>query len=164
MSTVKVKANKNKKIVTINENNPELGWITLEQEVFQISEKGWLKGTMRTALIHGKVDDLVKAGYKEGTELPGKIVILESLTPFNSENPDRDLKIAGNTGVICRVDDQPIYRKPFYTNNVNSFDEFISHTNGEEIKEVMEAQEMIRILENSKSAATEEETEESLKF
>ena len=46
--------------------------------------------------------------------LPGKIVVVESLTPFNPENPDRDLKIAGGTGVICRIDDQPIYRQTFY--------------------------------------------------
>lgn len=155
MNTVKVKADKNKNVITVNENNPELGWITLEQEVFQINDKGWLKGTTRTALVHGKMSDLARAGYREGTTLPGKLVITESLTPFNTENPDRDLKIAGATGVICRVDDQPIYRRAFYTTNINAFDEFITHNNTEEIKEVMEAQKMLNILRPNLASAEE---------
>jgi hypothetical protein len=155
MNNVKVKADKNKNVITVNENNPELGWITLEQEVFQINDRGWLKETTRTALVHGKMSDLTRAGYKEGTQLPGKLVITESLNPFNTDNPDRDLKIAGSTGVICRVDDQPIYRRAFYTTNINAFDEFIPHNNTEEIKEVMEAQKMLNILRPNLASAEE---------
>jgi hypothetical protein len=143
---VTVTADKNKNIITVSPNNPEFGWLTLEQEVFEINDRGWLKSTKRTALVHGKVDDLKKAGYKEGTELPGKIVVLESLTPFNLENPDRDLKVAGKSGVICRVEDEPIYRKSFYTGNQNISDEFVAHTNVEEIRQVMEAQKMLNLI------------------
>jgi hypothetical protein len=74
------------------------------------------------------------------------IVVIESLTPFNSENPERDLKIAGDTGVICRYDDQPIYRQSFYTSNMNANDQFIVHTNSQEIKEVQAAQRSISAL------------------
>lgn len=144
--TVKVKGDSRNNVITISEKNPEFGWLTVEQETFQINDRGWLKSSTRTALIHGVVKDLEKCGYEAGNEIPGKIVVVESLTPFNKENPDADLKIAGTSGVICRVDDQPIYRKAFFTTNQNAFDEFISHTNTDEIRDVMEAQKMLNVL------------------
>ena len=143
---VTVKGDKNKNVITVSEKNPEFGWLTVEQDVFQISDRGWLKSTTRTALIHGRVEDLKEAGYTAGTELPGKIVVIESLTPFNMENPDRDLKIAGDSGVICRVDDQPIYRQAFYTTNINAQDELLFHTNTDEIREVLGAQKAMSSL------------------
>ena len=153
MSKVKVTADKNNNVVTISANNPEYGWIIVEQLVSQL-ENGWLKMISRKARISGKVNDLLAAGFTAGQEFDGKIVVLESLTPFDTENPDRDLKIAGKSGVICRYDDQPIYRKSVYTSNLNAFDEFISHTNADEIREVLTAQKMLETL-------SEEEKEEA---
>lgn len=147
MQRVKIKADKNKNVISVSENNPEYGRVAVEQEVFQINDRGWLKSTVRTAFINGKMADLEKVGYREGMELPGRIVIVESLTPFNTENPDLNLKIAGKTGVVCRYEDQPIYRQTFFTTNQNAFDEFIPHTNKEEIREVMLAQKMMDELE-----------------
>lgn len=153
--SVTVKGDKNNNVITVSPNNPEFGWLTVEQEVFQINDRGWLKSTTRTALIHGRVEDLKETGYTAGTQFPGKIVVLESLNPFSPQSPDKDLKLAGDTGVICRLDDQPIYRKAFYTTNQNLMDEFISHTNTEEIKEVMEAQKMLGILQKESAAEVE---------
>jgi hypothetical protein len=62
------------------------------------------------------------------------------LSPFNPDNPDRDLKLAGETGVICRYDDQPIYRQTFFTPNMSAYDTLIAHTNADEIREVQAAQ------------------------
>lgn len=154
---VTVKGDKNKNVITVSEKNPDFGWLTVEQDVFQINDRGWLRSTKRTALIHGRVDDLKESGFVAGTEIPGKIVVLESLTPFNTKNPDEDLKVAGTTGVICRLDDQPIYRKAFFTTNQNLSDEFVTHTNTDEIREVMEAQKMLDILQ--KDAPTPVEAE-----
>ena len=106
----------------------------------QINDQGWLRPVVRTAIIKGKVEDLLAAEFQANEELPGKIVVKESLNAFNYDNPDRDLKVAGSTGVICRVDDQPIYRQTFYTTNQNAIDELIMHTNTDEIKDVMNAQ------------------------
>jgi len=146
MSKVKVTADKNGNVIGQSENNPEYGYIRIEQQTVQINEQGWLKNVKRSTLLKGKMIDLLEVGYKNGTELPGKIIVKESLTPFNSENPDRNLKIAGTTGIICRIDDQPIYRDTFYTSNMEAYDELITHTNSEEIKEVMQAQrELITI-------------------
>lgn len=140
MGKVKVVADKKGNIIGQSTNNPEYGYLRIEQQTIQISEQGWLKSVKRSALLKGKMEDLLAAEYEEGTELPGKIIITESLTPFNEENPDRDLKIAGSTGIVCRMDDQPIYRQSFYTNNLLARDEFITHTNSDEIKDVMTAQ------------------------
>jgi hypothetical protein len=136
---VKVTADANGSIIGVSQNNPEYGYVRVEQTVTQIDQRGWLKNTRRSTLIKGLVEDLANAGFKAGTELPGKIVVVESLTPFNQENPERDLKIAGDSGIVCRIEDQPIYRQTFYTPDVNANDELIMHTNTDEIREVMEA-------------------------
>lgn len=147
MSKVIVTADENGNVIGVSQNNPEYGYIRVEQQAIQINDEGWLRNVKRSALIKGKVVDLQQAEYKQGTLLPGKIVVVESLIPFNIDNPDRDLKLAGPTGVICRIDDQPIYRQTFYTQNPTACDEFISHTNREEIKEVMTAQKMMDALQ-----------------
>ena len=151
MEKVKITADKNGNIITISENNPEYGWIFVEQTVSQF-ENGWMKNVVRKARINGKKNELVEAKFTKGQELPGRIVVLESLSPFDTENSDRDLKVAGKTGVICRYDDQPIYRQSVYTSNLNAFDELITHTNGEEIKEVMLAQKMLSELPSEEVA------------
>lgn len=139
-SKVRITADDNGNIIGISENNPEYGYVRVEQTVTQINDEGWLKNVKRSALIKGKVQDLLDVNYQKDQELPGRIVVRESFIPFNPANPDRDLKIAGDTGIICRVDDMPIYRQTFYTSNENMHDELIMHTNREEIKEVMSAQ------------------------
>ena len=148
-SKVRVTADINGNVIGVSSNNPEYGYVRVEQSVTQISEAGWLKPVRRSALIKGKVEDLAQAGFVEGHELSGKIIVKESLTPFNPENPDKDLKIAGQTGVVCTIDDQPIYRQTFYTSNQEAYDELITHDNTTEIREVQVAQREISSLKNS---------------
>lgn len=146
MNKVTVAANKDGNIIGISENNPEFGYIRVEQNAPVINEKGWLRFSKRSSLIKGKVEDLLQCNYKAGQEIQGRIVVVESLTPFNTENPDRDLKIAGETGVVCTIDDQPIYRQSFFTTNVDAHDELITHDNVAEIREVQEAQRAMSTL------------------
>ena len=150
MNKVTVAADKNGNVIGISTNNPEYGWIRVEQNARVINDRGWLRNAKRSALIKGKVEDLVDSAYKDGEEITGKIIVIESHDPFNPENPDRDIKIAGDTGVICRVDDQAIYRQTFFTPNVNAQDELIMHTNAEEIKDVQSAQRAIGSLNKSR--------------
>lgn len=152
MEKVTIVADKNGNVVTVSPNNPEYGWIFVEQTTSQF-ENGWMRNVVRKTRINGKVDELVSAKFTAGQEIPGKIIVLESLVPFNNEEPDRDLKIAGKTGVVCRYDDQPIYRQSYFTTNMNSQDELINHTNRDEIREVMLAQKMLSDLPST----TEEE-------
>lgn len=154
MVIVTVTADEDGNVVGVSENNPDYGYIRVETICTQIDNEGWLKNVKRSALIKGKVTDLVEVGYKEFDEIPGRIVVRESLEPFNPENPDKNLKIAGNTGIICRVDDEPIYRQTFFTSNLNDVDELIMHTNKEEIKEVMGAQRELNNISQAKIKKT----------
>lgn len=154
MSTHKVKVTSDQDGNVINvSKNPEFGYIRVEQRAPIINQDGWLRISKRSCLIHGKIDDLVEAGYSKDQELPGRIVVKESFDPFNNVNPDRDIKMAGDTGVICRVDDQPIYRQTFYTTDSNAQDELIAHTNTDEIREVLEAQRQMSNLTSKLAAA-----------
>ena len=133
-------------VIHVSEDKPEYGYIRVEQVVNVVSETGWFKPTKRSALIKGLVEDLKQGGFYKNQELPGKIIVKESLTPFNSENPDKNLKIAGDTGIICRVDDQPIYRDTFYTTNLDAADQLIMHDDDcrEEIRQVGAATRALR--------------------
>ena len=146
MGKVVVTADKNGNVIGVSENNPDYGYVRVEQTGSFINDQGWLRVSKRSALIKGLVKDLMETGFTEGQELDGKVIVVESLNPFNPENPDRDLKIAGETGVVCRIDDQPIYRQSFYTTNNNLQDELIMHTNSEEIREVQAAQRAVSSL------------------
>lgn len=155
MGKVVVTADKNGNIIGVSENNPEYGYVRVEQSGAFINDQGWLRLSKRSTFIKGLVSDLQEVGFKEGQELAGKIIVVESLSPFNTENPDRDLKIAGDSGVICRLDDQPIYRQTFYTTNMDSTDQLIPHTNVEEIREVMAAQKAMASLKRMPVEQTE---------
>lgn len=162
MVTVTVTADENGNVVGVSENNPDYGFIRVETIATQIDNEGWLKNVKRSALIKGRVNDLVEVNYKEFDEIPGKIVVRESLTPFNPENPDKNLKIAGSSGIICRLNDEPIYRQTFFTSNLNDLDELIMHTNKEEIKEVQVAQKELENISNMKMKKTSTKREAQL--
>lgn len=152
---VTVAADKSGNIIGVSEKNPEYGYVRVEQVVRSVNERGWLRVSKRSSLIKGKVEDLINCNYKLGEELPGKIIVVESTTPFNPENPDRDLKIAGETGVICRIDDEPIYRQTFYTPNDRAQDDLLMHTNSEEIREVQSAKKAISSLKINRTVSAE---------
>lgn len=133
MSNVTIVPDSNGNVIR-QSNNPEYGHVRLEQERI-IFNGNWVNRKVTSTLIQGKLKDLVAMGFDKMTSMKGKIVVRESLEPFNATNPERDLKIAGDTGVVCRVDDQPIYRTTFFSSNENEEDVFIQHTNGDEIRQ-----------------------------
>ena len=122
-------------VIRVSKNNPIYGHVRITQERVSFSANGWVKNSKLSALIHGEVEDLKTIGIADMKTLPGKIVVRESTDPFSADNPDRDLKIAGDTGVVCCSHGEPIYRKTFYDGSGMQDDEFIPHTNGEAIKE-----------------------------
>lgn len=134
----------NGNVINVSKNNPEYGYVRVEQVSRVISESGWLRMSKRSALIKGLVKDLVEADLHDGQVLEGKIIVRESHQPFNPENPERDLKIAGDSGIICRVDDMPIYRQSFYTMDANAQDQLIMHTNSDEIRDAQRATKIMR--------------------
>lgn len=122
--------------------NEDIGYIRLEQDSTVILGN-WIKNQKRSCLIFGKITDLQALNFKPGQELDGKIVVEESFMPFNSRNSEKELKIAGETGVICRVDDQPIYRKTRYSTNSQDQDVLIQHNNTEEIREAIDSMKLV---------------------
>ena len=134
MNKVRITADLNGNVVTISEKNPEFAHIRVVQDSFMFDENGWLRSRQLSALIHAETNVLLGLNYQPDQELPGNIIVKESLTPFQANDSDRDLKYAGKTGVLCRVDDQPIYRKTFYTENQSASHELIQHTNSDEIR------------------------------
>ena len=121
-------------VIRVSQNNEEYGYVRLSQDSFQVNN-GFMQRKNVTTLLHGKVEDLREMGIQNMKEIPGKIVVKEQLVPFDANNPDRDLKIAGSTGIICAVDGEPIYRKTMFTSDVTAADVLLDHTNGDDIRE-----------------------------
>lgn len=132
---VKVTANEAGTVINVSKNNPEYGHIRFEQTKIIFDKKGWVKKKKLSALVAGTVEELQELNLYNGQELDGNIVIIEQLTPFSDHEPERHYKIAGETGVVCCVDGEPIYRKCFYDQTGKDVDEFLQHTNGEDIVE-----------------------------
>ena len=117
-------------VPTKNDN----GYVRLTQERMIINKKGWINVKPVSTLVQGEIAMLEKLDWKANQQLRGQIVVKESLEPFNSTNPEKDYKIAGETGVVCCIDGQPIYRKTFYDVSGQDSDVLLEHTNQEEIK------------------------------
>lgn len=129
------------KVIVESQNNSEWGYVRLEQQRTEINKKGFVENKVVSILMKGKIEDLKKSNFTAGQELPGTIYIVESLEPFDDFNPERDLKIAGETGIVCKKDGKPIYRKNFYTPADNAPDgERIQHTNVDELQAAFAAQ------------------------
>lgn len=138
-SNVTVTADKAGNVISVSKNNPEWGHIRVEQTRMEIDENGFARTNTYSALIPGEVKRLVAFGFTAGQILPGTIYVKESTTPFDKKNPERDLKVAGKSGIVCKIGDEPIYRKNFYHDNPATADETIEHTNKAEITAAYEA-------------------------
>ena len=121
-------------VINQSQNNPEYGFVRVEQAVNHYDDNGFLRRKKLSALIAAPLADLQDAGYHAGQILPGKIIVQEAITPWNKENPERDLKVAGKTGIVCRIEGQPIYRRTLYTEKENLTDTFLAHDNVEELR------------------------------
>lgn len=120
--------------VIYQSENPNFGYVKVQQTRTIIGDDGFLRRTLMTALIQSPIDILQEMNYYAGQILPGKIVVKESLTPFNKKTPSKDVKVAGRTGISCTVNGQVIYRKTFYTETSNAQDVRIQHDNVDELR------------------------------
>lgn len=134
---VRVTANTSGQVV-VTSSNPEFGYIRVEQKRLMMDDKGWVKPRIVSALIHGRVDVLHEYGWKAGQEIDGKVLIKESLTPFNKKEPERDAKIAGETGIVCTYMGAPIYRFHTWDETGKKEDELIQHDNIEAIRDAFQ--------------------------
>jgi hypothetical protein len=120
-------------VVNVSEN-PEYGWIRVEQVRTMVDDNGFLKRKVVSAIVPGLLSDLQSSGFFAGQQLDGKIVVQESLEPFNKKTPERDLKIAGDTGVVCSIGGLPIYRKTVWSLDATAQDTLIKHDNVEQLR------------------------------
>jgi hypothetical protein len=134
-SKVNILADDMGNVVRQSNSNPEFGHVRLQQTRVTFGNSGWVKKSNISTLLHGKLEDLKEMGLESMDSLPGKIIIKEQLEAFSANNGDRDYKIAGETGIICCVDGQPIYRKTFFVVDATAQDVLVAHNNGLAIKE-----------------------------
>jgi len=136
MSTVKIDADELGNVIRQSSKNPDYGFIRLTQKRRMIGANNFVNVKQLSTLIHGKIEDLEETGLQHTKEINGKIYVIEQTTPFNEENPDIDLKMAGTTGIVCATSDgEPIYRKTFYSEDENVSDTLVPHANGDAIRE-----------------------------
>tara|TARA_R110002020_G_scaffold115034_5_gene264573 strand:+ start:600 stop:1079 length:480 start_codon:yes stop_codon:yes gene_type:complete len=121
-------------VVNLSENNPDYGYIRVQQQRTMIDDNGFLRRKSISALVPGTVSELNDAGFYAGQLIEGKIVVEESLEPFNTKTPERDLKVAGETGIVCTIGGQPIYRRTMLSFDAATTDALIKHDNVEELR------------------------------
>ena len=122
-------------VIRQSSTSSDYGFVRLQQDRVTFGNNGWVKKSNISTLLHGKLEDLQSLGLGSMETITGRIVIKEQLTSFSQNDPDRDLKYAGDTGIICCVDGEPIYRKTFYVADATSQDVLVAHNNGDAIKE-----------------------------
>jgi hypothetical protein len=121
-------------VVNVSENNPDYGYVRVSQVRTVVDDNGFLRRKQITALMPALVDDLKEMHLFSGQQLDGKIVVEESLEPFNTKNPERDLKVAGETGIVCTFGGSPIYRRTKFTFDSNASDVSVKHDNVDELR------------------------------
>lgn len=139
-SKVFVQADETGAVINVSDNNPDYGYVRIQQTRTMIDDNGFVRRKSITALMPGAIEDLQAMNLYGGQALDGKIIIEESLNPFNKKNPERDLKIAGETGIVCSLGGLPIYRRTKFTFNENLSDLTVEHDNINELKAAYAAQ------------------------
>ena len=120
-------------VINVSEN-PEWGYLRVQQVRTMIDDNGFLKRKSVSAIVPGLLSDLQESGFFAGQQLDGKILVVESLEPFNKKTPERDLKVAGETGIVCTFGGLPIYRRTKYSLDGLATDSLIKHDNVEELR------------------------------
>jgi hypothetical protein len=121
-------------VINVSQNKPEWGYIRVQQVRTMIDDNGFLKRKSISAIVPSLLEDLQASGFFAGQQLDGKIVVEESLEAFNDKTPERDLKVAGETGIVCTFGGLPIYRRTKYTLDGSATDTLIKHDNVEELR------------------------------
>lgn len=132
-SKVFVVADETGAVINVSEKS-DYGYVRVQQTRTMIDDNGFVRRKSISALMPGLVEDLKEMNLYAGQGLDGKIIIEESLEPFNKKNPERDLKVAGETGIVCRLGGMPIYRRTKFSLVSNVSDELIKHDNVDELR------------------------------
>jgi len=108
-------------------SNPEYGYIVLSQKRTSLKD-GWVNEKKYTALLKGRTETLKAISFGKLKELPGNIIVRESTKQTDPNDPNRNLKIAGDSGIIlCTEDGEPIYRETIYDPTGLEHDILVQH-------------------------------------
>jgi hypothetical protein len=132
-SKVFVVADETGAVINVSEKS-DYGYVRVQQTRTMIDDNGFVRRKSISALMPGLVEDLKEMNLYAGQGLDGKIIIEESLEPFNKKNPERDLKVAGETGIVCTLGGLPIYRRTKFTFNEAATDTTVEHDNVGELR------------------------------
>jgi hypothetical protein len=122
-------------LIGVSPNNSDFGYIrVVSSEGLSFGAGGWLNSRQKSTLIKGKITDLQewvrKNNIQVESEIPGKIVVKESLTPFyetqqpKRSNPEGPVLYKTVGGI-----NRPIYRQTEFTLDDTIQDELIQHDN-----------------------------------
>ena len=136
-------------VINVSENNPDYGFVRVQQQRTMIDDNGFLRRKSVSALVPGTISELTDAAFYAGQQIDGKIVVEEALEPFNSKSPERDLKVAGETGIVCTIGGLPIYRRTMLSFDATTKDTLIKHDNIEELRAAYQAQKSNSAVKNA---------------
>ena len=123
----------------IESTNPEWCAINVMSITTSYNEQGFENLQVMSALIRRKIAG-AEEKYVPGAVLNGKIATMETLTPTDETDSTRDIKYAGEllreAGIPCMVNDQPIYQRRYYTEQLDKQDVTLAHTNADQIQQV----------------------------
>jgi hypothetical protein len=161
--------------ITKFENNPEEGYLVLMQnkpKLVALFSGTQLKMQSSTCLLKGAVDmlEFMVEEWSEAGKIPGNIItseFLEKDLPISLYTEDGDLKayaenlrkVAGDTGVTCKLGGQDIFRMKSYTADLTITDTLIAHDNAAEITAAQRAAKQPITANNNFDAKSEDVTE-----
>ena len=154
-SKVFVMADETGSVINVSENNSDYGYVRVQQTRTMIDDNGFIRRKSISALMPGLFEDLKEMNLYANQALNGKIVIEESKSPYNKKNPERDLKIAGETGIVCTLGGLPIYRRTKFTFNESAVDVTVDHDNVDELRSAYAAQEKVKAMQPNEDFSIE---------
>jgi len=121
-----VKNSKNGLVFTPNakpsKDGIERGFYVAESQEI-VMEGGFIRKNKVTALLTVETALAAELGWKEGFQLPGKIVTTESFEPFYD---GQECKINPTTKAEVLVDGKKVYRNSVYTDNLQATSSLIT--------------------------------------
>ena len=141
-----VSANAEGNVINMSKN-PLYGYIVVKQNRIQF-KNGFARHTEFTALITGEIRILEMLNFREGQELPGNIIVEESLTPFDGKHREGDLKRTRDGRYFTTTEGEPIYRRTVYDETGCREDDLINvkqtfELNGESVSEPVMIEEPV---------------------
>lgn len=165
MSKVHVVLNRKGELIHQNENNSEYGYFLVkgEEGLVTFGSNGFanaqrarqclvaapwslLEKAVETGMVLGNGQTAVLA---EGVEIPGKIVIRESINQgdlYDTTKVDENVGLKFRSGAHREAmmpyasGDQPIYQKKFFTEDLNAADVLVQATNIADVNEFSQEQ------------------------